>query len=360
MTKLRIAQVAPLFESVPPRGYGGTERVVSYLTEELVQNGHDVTLFASGDSQTRARLVATRAESLRLDPSVRDWLPYHLLLLEELAKRIRDFDVVHFHIDLLQMPLMRRLGLPYLTTLHGRLDLSDLPPFYAEFPEAAFASISFAQRAPLPNVRWATNVYHGLPVDLYTPGPGDGGYFAFLGRISREKGPEQAIEIAKRAGVRLKIAAKVDAADRAYFESVVEPLLDHPLIEFLGEVSDSGKQEFLGRARGLLFPIDWPEPFGIVMIEAMACGTPIIARPRGSVPEVMKDGVTGYLFETTDEAVAHVRAIDAFDRAKCRQHFEAHFSVSRMAHDYVAAYQSLIDPSSRRGPEPLPRLLRSA
>jgi glycosyltransferase involved in cell wall biosynthesis len=358
MPKLRIAQVAPLFESVPPRGYGGTERVVSYLTEELVRTGHDVTLFASGDSVTAARLVATRTEALRLDPAVRDWIPHHLVMLEELTRRIREFDVVHFHVDLLHLPLIRRLGVPSLTTLHGRLDLPDLPALYTEFTEPAFASISLSQRAPLPGLKWATNVYHGLPLDLYGPGPGDGGYFAFLGRISREKGPDQAIEIAKRAGVRLKIAAKVDVADREYFESEIEPLLDHPLLEFIGEVSDAGKQEFLGHARGLLFPIDWPEPFGMVMIEAMACGTPVIARPRGSVPEVMVDGVTGYLFEELDEAVEHVRKIDDFDRARCRRHFEEHFSASRMAQDYTSAYRELIGPTSQRGPKVVPRALR--
>ncbi len=360
MSKLRIAQVAPLFESVPPRGYGGTERVVSYLTEALVELGHDVTLFASGDSETNAKLVATRAEALRLDPDVVDWIPHHLVMLEEVAQRCQSFDVVHFHTDLLQLPFCRRLPIPSLTTLHGRLDLPDLPPLYEHFREASLASISHSQRSPLAFANWAANVYHGLPLNLYRQGPGDGGYLAFLGRTSREKGPDQAIEIAKRSGVPLKIAAKIDAADRHYFQTELEPLLDHPLIEFVGEISDAGKQEFLGRAKALLFPIDWPEPFGMVMIEAMACGTPVLARPRGSVPEVMKNGVSGHLFETVDEAVQQVKSLDEFDRTRCRRHFEENFSAPRMATDYLRAYESLRGPTSQRGPRVVSGLKRSA
>lgn len=360
MAKLRIAQVAPLFESVPPRGYGGTERVVSYLTEELVSMGHDVTLFASGDSETRARLVATRPEALRLDPDVVDWIPHHLVMLEQVATHRAEFDVVHFHTDLLQLSYARHLGVPSLTTLHGRLDLPDLPPLYEQFREAQLASISLSQRTALPGAHFVANVYHGLPMDLYRQGPGDGGYVAFLGRLSREKGPAQAIEIAKRANVHLKVAAKIDAADRKYFQEELEPLFDHPLVEFVGEISDKDKQEFLGRARALLFPIDWPEPFGMVMIEAMACGTPVIARPRGSVPEVMRDGVSGHLFEEIDEAVGHVRALASFDRGRCRRYFEEAFSAGRMARDYLHAYESLHGPSSRRPRVVVPPLKRSA
>lgn len=352
MTRLRIAQVAPLFESVPPQAYGGTERIVSYLTEELVRLGHDVTLFATGDSKTSARLVAIRDAALRLDPTVRDWIPHHVVLLEHVLRRSAEFDVIHFHTDVLQMPFARRLPATRVTTLHGRLDLPDLVPFYAEFSDSPVVSISQAQRGPLPEANWVGNVYHGLPTDLYRPGSGRGGYFAFLGRISPEKRPDTAIEIAKRAGVPLKIAAKVDAADLQYFERRIEPLLDHPLIEFIGEVSDRDKQDFLGDALALLFPIDWPEPFGLVMIEAMACGTPVIARRRGSVPEVMHHGVSGYLFEDLEEAVTYARQIHDFDRAACRRYFDERFTAQRMALDYVRLYQELAGPSSEHGSAP--------
>jgi glycosyltransferase involved in cell wall biosynthesis len=346
MSTLRIAQIAPLFESVPPQAYGGTERIVSYLTEELVALGHDVTLFASGDSQTNARLVPVREAALRLDPAVRDWVPHHVILLEHVMRRSAEFDVIHFHTDILHMPFTRRLSAASVTTLHGRLDLPDLVPFYGEFADAAVVSISEAQRCPLPAAKWVGNVYHGLPLDLYRPGTGAGGYLAFLGRISPEKRPDSAIEIAKRAGLPLKIAAKVDAADLAYFERHIEPLLDHPLVEFIGEVSDRDKQEFLANATALLFPIDWPEPFGLVMIEAMACGTPVIARRRGSVPEVMRHGTSGYLFEELEEAVSYARRLDGFDRARCRRYFEENFSARRMALDYVDLYRELAGPSS--------------
>lgn len=346
MNKLRIAQIAPLFESVPPQAYGGTERIVSYLTEELVELGHDVTLFASGDSRTKASLVPVREAALRLDPAVRDWIPHHVILLEQVLRRSAEFDVLHFHTDILQMPFTRRLASASLTTLHGRLDLPDLEPFYGEFPDAAVVSISEAQRLPLPSAKWVGNVYHGLPLDLYRAGSGAGGYLAFLGRISPEKRPDDAIEVAKRTGIPLKIAAKVDAADLAYFERHIEPLLDHPLVEFIGEVSDRDKQDFLGNARALLFPIDWPEPFGLVMIEAMACGTPVIARRRGSVPEVMRHGTSGYLFEELEEAVAYAQSIDRFDRSRCRRYFEERFSARRMALDYVTLYRELAGPSS--------------
>ncbi len=349
MNRLRIAQVAPLFESVPPQGYGGTERIVSYLTEQLVQQGHEVTLFATGDSETEANLVPVREAALRLDPSVRDWIPHHVVLLERVLASSSQFDVVHFHMDALQMPFARRLAAASVTTLHGRQDLPDLPHFYREFSDAALVSISLAQRTPLPHANFVGNVYHGLPDDLYRLGSGAGGYFAFLGRISPEKRPDTAIEIAKRAGVPLKIAAKVDAADLEYFESEIEPLLDHPLIEYIGEVSDQDKQEFLGNARALLFPIDWPEPFGLVMIEAMACGTPVLARSRGSVPEVMCDGVSGYVFEEIDQAVTLAAKLADFDRAGCRAYFERRFTSERMALDYVRVYEQLAGPTSRAG-----------
>lgn len=359
MTILRIAQVAPLFESVPPQGYGGTERIVSYLTEALVRLGHDVTLFATGDSKTRARLVAVRQAALRLDPEVRDWIPHQILLLERLLKCSSEFDVIHFHTDVMQMPFIRRLHAACVTTLHGRLDLPDLPPFYREFSDSPVVSISEAQRGPLPDARWVGNVYHGLPADLYRMGPGGGGYFAFLGRISPEKRPDVAIEIAKRAGVRLKIAAKVDPADVEYFQTEIEPLLDHPLVEYVGEVSDQDKQDFLGHADALIFPIDWPEPFGLVMIEAMACGTPVIARTRGSVREVMSHGVSGYLFEDVDEAVEQARRIPQFDRRMCRAYFEERFTAERMALDYMRVYEELAGPTSHEGSRSEPDWMRN-
>ncbi len=344
---LRIAQVAPLFESVPPTGYGGTERIVSYLTDELVRQGHDVTLFSVGGSSTDARLIKVREQPLRLDPMVRDWVPHHMVLLERVMACSNSFDVVHFHTDVIQMPVMRRLPVPSLTTLHGRLDLPDLPGFYREFPDANLVSISNHQRTPLPGVEFARTVYHGLPRDLYRQGPGDGGYFVFLGRISPEKRPDHAIEIAKAVGVPLKIAAKVDKADQEYFAEEIEHLLDHPLVEFIGEVDDAGKQDLIGRAKALLFPIDWPEPFGLVMIEAMACGTPVIARRRGSVAEVMKDGVSGAVFETMEEGIEAAKVIGSIDRSMCRAYFDECFTSERMARDYVRAYQELIMPPSQ-------------
>lgn len=350
---MRIAQVSPLFEAVPPKQYGGTERIVSYLTEELVRMGHEVTLFASGDSVTTARLVPARRSALRLDPSCQNWLPHHLLMLEQVLARADEFDVIHFHVDLFHLPSTRRCAVPSLTTMHGRLDYPDLLPFYREFEDAPTVSISSSQRAPLPFLNWVGTVFHGLPSDLYrlahlrTSAP----YLVFLGRVSPEKGPELAIRIAQRAGVALKIAAKVDATEAEYFEQVLRPLMDHPLIEFIGEVNDREKQELLSGALALLFPIDWPEPFGVVMIEAMACGTPVIARKRGSVPEIIEDGVTGFTFETAEEAVVAVWEAMKFDRRACRRAFERRFTASRMAADYLRVYESLLDgaPSSRRG-----------
>ena len=339
---LRIAQVAPLYESVPPTHYGGTERIVSYLTEELVAQGHDVTLFASGDSRTKATLVAACPRSLRLDPACVDQLAHHVLMLERVMQRADEFDIVHFHIDYLHFPLSRRQRLTQVTTLHGRLDIPDLVPLYNEFREMPLVSISNAQRAPLPWVNWQDTVYHGLPVDRYRFRPETGQYLACLGRISPEKGIDRAIEIAKQVAIPLKIAAKVDRADRDYFAQVIEPLLDHPLVEYLGEIGDDRKDEFLGNAYALLFPIDWPEPFGIVMIEAMACGTPVIAYSSGSVPEVMEQGRTGFIVDQLEDAVQAVRRVPLLSRARCREIFEERFTAARMARDYLDVYTRLI------------------
>lgn len=339
---MRIAQVAPLYEPVPPRGYGGTERVVSWLTEELVRQGHNVTLFASGDSLTRARLVPVCPVSLRTNPTCRDTLAHHILLLEQLRQKRDEFDIVHYHIDYLHFPLSRQIEVPQVTTLHGRLDLPDLIPLYREFAEMPVVSISLSQRYPLPLVNWVGNVYHGLPEDSLPFHEGPGEYLAFIGRISPEKGPDRAIEIATRAGVKLKIAAKVDIVDREYFERVVRPLLKRPNIEFIGEVGDEAKREFLGNAIASLAPIDWPEPFGLNMIEAMACGTPTIAFGHGSVPEIIEDGISGIIVHTMDEAVAAVRRSMAMSRRTVRRAFDSRFTVSRMVSDYIAVYENLI------------------
>lgn len=340
---MRIAQVAPLYESVPPKYYGGTERVVSYLTEELVRQGHEVTLFASGDSVTKAHLVAPCRRSLRLDRNCIDQLAHHLLMLELVFKNTRYFDIIHFHIDYLHFPLTRRQKTPTLTTLHGRLDIPDLIPLYKEFKDIPVVSISNAQREPLPWINWQGTVYHGLPEDLYTFRETPGKYLAFLGRISPEKRVDRAVEIAKQVGMELKIAAKVDKIDQTYFESVIEPLLKDPLIEYIGEIGEGEKDAFLGNAYALLFPIDWPEPFGLVMIEAMACGTPVIAYRRGSVPEVMVEGVTGFTVTTLEDAVNAVERVSRINRKQCRQVFEERFSASRMAQDYLAIYQQLLE-----------------
>jgi glycosyltransferase involved in cell wall biosynthesis len=339
---LKIAQVSPLYESVPPQSYGGTERVVSYLTEELVRLGHDVTLFASGDSVTAARLVAICPRSLRLDSRCCDPLAHHLVMLEEVARRAADFDLVHFHVDYLAFPLARRLGLRHVTTLHGRLDIPDLEPLYREFHDEPVVSISDAQRAPLPWLHWQGTVYHGLPPDLYACCDSPGDYLAFLGRISPEKQPDLAIEIARRAGLPIRIAAKVDKADQEYFATRIEPLLSQPHVEFLGEIGQEEKGEFLGKARALLFPIDWPEPFGLVVTEAMACGTPVIALRRGSVPELVDHGVTGFVCDDVEAAVAAVEKLSTVSRRRCRQVFEERFSVPRMTRDYLAIYQRLL------------------
>ncbi len=339
---MRIAQVAPLYESVPPRTYGGTERIVSYLTEELVRQGHDVTLFASGDSETSARLVSPCSRSLRLDETCTDQLAHHVLMLEQIAQRAGEFDLIHFHIDYLAFPLARRLKTAQLTTLHGKLTLPDLVPLYREFREMPVVSISDDQRQPLPWVNWRATIPHGLPVDLYAFRPGAGRYLAFLGRISPEKRLDRAIEIAQQTGIQLKVAAKVDDADREYFESVIAPIMKDRLVDYIGEISDADKGEFLGNARALLFPIDWPEPFGLVMIEAMACGTPVIAYRAGSVPEVLEDGLTGFIVEDQPGAVEAVRKVPDLSRAGCRRVFEARFSVERMARDYLREYERLV------------------
>ncbi|HZQ95316.1 MAG TPA: glycosyltransferase family 4 protein [Candidatus Sulfotelmatobacter sp.] len=339
---MRIAQVAPLHESVPPRYYGGTERVVSSLTEKLVALGHDVTLFASGDSVTNARLVKACKKALRLDPDCIDPLAHHVLMIEEVFSRAEDFDIIHFHTDYLHFPFSRRDKVTCLTTLHGRLDIPDLVPLYKEFSEAPLVSISDAQRKPLPWANWAGTVHHGMALNELPLREKTGDYLAFLGRVSPEKGLNNAIEIAVRSGRKLRIAAKVDRADRHYFEEIIKPLLKHPLIEFIGEIGNGEKADFLGNAAALLFPIEWPEPFGLVMIEAMACGTPVIAYPSGSVPEIMLDGVTGFVVRDIRAAVAAVHRIDQIDRRACREHFELNFSDERMAIDYLNIYQKLM------------------
>jgi glycosyltransferase involved in cell wall biosynthesis len=341
-TTMRIAQIAPLIESVPPRLYGGTERIVSYLTEELVRLGHEVTLFASGDSLTSAELVPCTEQALRLDPRVRDPLPYYMVMLDEVRRRASEFDVLHFHIDYLHFPLFRDLAPLTLTTQHGRLDLPDLSVAYRVFSEFPLVSISDDQRRPCRGWNWVGTVHHGLPPELYPFSPhANGGYLAFLGRICPEKRPDHAIEIARRAGIPLKIAAKVDRVDQAYFDAVIRPLLRDPSVEYVGEIGDRDKPAFLGDARGLLFPIDWPEPFGLVMIEAMACGTPVIAYRRGSVPEVLDQGWTGFIVADIAGAVAAVTDLDRLDRRLIRARFEQRFTAERMAKDYVAVYETL-------------------
>ncbi|MFC3125899.1 glycosyltransferase family 4 protein [Pseudoroseomonas globiformis] len=338
---MRIAQIAPLFEAVPPKLYGGTERVVSSLTEELVAMGHDVTLFASGDSVTGAKLAAMRAQALRLDPSVKDWVAHYYKMVEQVAQRAAEFDVIHSHIDYFPLGLLQRQGTPFLTTLHGRLDLPEFKMIYETYGDTPFVSISDHQRLPIPSLNWVGTVLHGMPKDRLKPQAVDQHYFAFLGRVSPEKGLDKAIRIAARAGVKLKVAAKVDSADRAYFEREIEPLLSQGHVEFVGEISDSQKPDFLSQAHALLFPIDWPEPFGLVMIEAMACGTPVIAFRRGSVPEVMDDGLTGFIVDNEDEAVAAVSRIPSLDRQQVRARFDERFTARRMAEDYVGIYEML-------------------
>jgi glycosyltransferase involved in cell wall biosynthesis len=340
---MRIAQVAPLFESVPPHKYGGTERVVSYLTEELVRAGADVTLFASGDSRTRAELDPICARALRLDPECRDPLAPTIRLLERVARRAHEFDVVHFHIDYLHFPLSRRLDLRHLTTLHGRLDIRELQPVYDEFADMPVVSISLAQRRPLAQARFIGNVYHGLPLDLYRFEPEPDDYLAFLGRVSPEKRVDRAVAIAHRLGMRLRVAAKIDRNDREYYEREVAGLFADPLVEYVGEIGEADKGAFLGKARCLLFPVDWPEPFGLAMIEAMACGTPVIASRCGSIPEVLDEGVTGYCVDSLDAAAAATARAMTLDRRRCRERFERRFSAERMARDYMRLYGAIVE-----------------
>ena len=346
---MRIAQIAPLFEAVPPKLYGGTERVVYSLTEALVELGHDVTLFASGDSETSAKLDAPWPRALRLDPDIRDWVATYAILIEHVAQRAHEFDVLHFHIDYWPNSVFTRMNIPFVTTLHGRLDLPEFAAVYRSFPHVPLVSISNSQRKPLPDLGWAATVLHGMPQNLLYPpihgGQGDekGEYFAFLGRISPEKGIERAIRIAGACGTRLKVAAKVDKADAEYFKESVEPLLANAHVEFIGEINDAQKPEFLGRAKATLFAIDWPEPFGLVMIESMACGTPVIAMRRGSVPEVMDDGLTGFIVDNVEEAIAACGRLGELDRTRIRARFDERFTSRRMAQDYVDVYQQLID-----------------
>lgn len=341
-SKLRVALVSPLAESVPPQKYGGTERVVSYLTEELVRQGHQVTLFASGDSQTEAELVACCPRALRTDESVTDQLALHMLMLERVYQRLDDFDIVHSNVHFLTYSAMRRLGKPMLTTIHGRMDLPEYNALYEEFSETPLISISYSQRRPVPEGNWVQTIYHGLPLDLYEPRYDGGDYLAFVGRVSPEKRVDAAIDVAVRAGMPLKIAAKIDRVDREYFEAVIEPRLEHDLIEFVGEIDESEKQDFLGNAAALLFMIEWPEPFGLAMIEAMACATPVIARRCGSIAEVVDHGVSGFVCDDEDEAVDAIGRLDTLRREVVRETFERRFSVARMARDYLTAYREVM------------------
>jgi glycosyltransferase involved in cell wall biosynthesis len=343
---MRIAQIAPLYESVPPQLYGGTERVVSYLTEELVAQGHDVTLFASGDSQTSARLISPRQRALRLDDSCVDQLACHYLMLENVVESAHEFDVLHFHVDYLHFPFSKRCAVPHLTTLHGRLNIPELGPLHQVFPDAPLVSISMNQRKPLPRANWIGNVYHGLPALSRPPGTGKKNYLAFIGRIAREKRVDRAVEIALKSGMLLKIAAKVDPSDREYYEKEIKPLLHHPSIEYIGEIDEIQKFDFLGDAYAQLFPIDWPEPFGLCMIEAMSCGTPTIAFDCGSVSEVLHDGVSGFIVKSVAEAVEAVPKVASLSRAACRREFDQRFLASRMAEDYVRLYESLVNAES--------------
>jgi len=342
---MRIAQVAPLYEPVPPHLYGGTERVVSWLTEELVRRGHEVTLFASGDSRTAARLVAPYPRGLRLDPSPPDAVALHVIELAQAFERADDFDILHCHVDYLAFPFGRLVHTPAVHTVHGRLDLRHLVHLFAQFPEAPLVSISDSQRRPLASLRpnWLSTVHHGLPVDeIPWQRSSSGGYLAFLGRMSHEKRPDLAIEVAKAVGIPLRIAAKVDDSDRKYFEREIRPLLSHPLVEFVGEVDERQKWSFLGDALCLLFPIDWPEPFGLAMIEALACGTPVVARPCGSVPEVVRDGANGWLGDTVEQLASAIKRIDLIDRATCRRDAETRFSVAAMTDHYERVYRRLV------------------
>lgn len=339
---MKIAQLAPLYESVPPRLYGGTERVVYNLTEALVEMGHDVTLYASGDSTTSARLVPQAERALRLDTTCKDPLARHMLMLESLYRDHLDFDLIHSHLDYLPFAFARRSTVPFVTTLHGRLDMPDLPPLYDEYSELPVVSISDAQRLPLPQANWVATVYHGLRPERFAFKNEPGEYLAFLGRISPEKGVDVAIKLARQVGIPLRIAAKIDRVDWEYYCATIKPLMDGPLVEYVGEIGEDEKSDFLGNALALLFPVDWPEPFGLAMIEAMACGTPVIAARCGSVPEVVDEGITGYIFDTFSDAVDAVERVLGFDRQACRETFEQRFTARRMAMDYVDVYNALL------------------
>ncbi len=341
---MRIAQVSPLYESVPPALYGGTERVVSYLTEELIKAGHEVVLFASGDSKTEAELVPVCECALRLSPREVDPVAFHFLLMEEVLRRASSFDIIHSHIDCIGFIISRRTATPLISTLHGRLDLPEHRFIFSEYGEAPVISISNAQRRPLVGANWAATVYHGIPKDLYTFNEKGGGYLVYVGRVSPEKRVDSAIEIAQMTGLPLKIAAKVDRIDRDYFNSVIRPMLDGPDVEFIGEITDKEKNALVGSALAFLHPIDWPEPFGLSMLEAMACGTPVIARRRGSIPEVVDHGVTGFIFETDEEAARYITGqCPNFSRKGCRERFEERFLSERMARDYLGAYAALLE-----------------
>jgi glycosyltransferase involved in cell wall biosynthesis len=348
---MRIAQVSPLYERVPPTLYGGTERVVSYLTEELVRLGHEVTLFASGDSQTSAKLVPACPRALWHDPECKEALPHHVRLMELVFSDVSRFDVIHFHCDYLHFPLLKRCPCPSVTTLHGRLHVPDLKPLFDAYPDVPLVSISDNQRQPIPGANWRATVYHGLPRDLHTFRENSGDYLAFLGRISPEKRLDRAIEIARRTGMKLKVGARIYPDERDYYKQTIEPLLreSRSFVEFVGEVGGPDKDAFLGNARALLFPIDWPEPFGLVMIEAMACGTPVIAWKNGSVPEVIEEGVTGYVVDSIAEAVEAVERLEWLDRATCRKVFEERFDAARMTRDYVEVYRRLVHANGERG-----------
>jgi glycosyltransferase involved in cell wall biosynthesis len=345
---MHIAQIAPLTEAVPPKLYGGTERVIYWLTEELVALGHEVTLFASGDSCTSAKLEPIWPRALRLDGSVRDANALHMMMLEQVRRRADEFDFLHFHLDYYPFSLFSRQRTPFLTTLHGRLDLPEHQPVFETFSAAPVVSISNAQRRPLPQARWINTIYHGLPERLLTPQTAKPSYFAFLGRIAPEKRLDIAIRVAEHCGIPLKVAAKIDGADRDYYDEKIKPLMNSPLVEYVGEINDHEKSAFLSGAIALLVPIDWPEPFGLVMIEAMACGTPSIAFNRGSVPEVVEDGVTGFIVEDEAGAMGAVDRLSHLSRTLIRERFEQRFTARRMALDYLASYRALMDATTPR------------
>jgi glycosyltransferase involved in cell wall biosynthesis len=346
---MKIAQVAPLYESVPPKFYGGTERVVSYLTEELVRQGHEVTLFASGDSVTNARLISNTEKALRLNAKCSDHLSHHIVQLQEIAERANEFDIIHFHNDYIHFPISVHFNVPHVTTLHGRMDLPELQHVYNKFPQQPVISISNKQREPMPQANWVGTIYHGLPANLLNIGTGEGNYLAFIGRISPEKRVDRAIEIAKAIGLQLKIAAKIDSEDQKYFDSHIKQLLDDPLIEFIGEINEDQKERFLGDALAMLFPVDWPEPFGMVMIESMACGIPVIAFNCGSVPEVIDDGESGFIVNSVDESIKAVEKLNKLSKRNVRNCFEQRFTAERMTRDYIEIYQKMIDSPARSG-----------